>query len=147
VAQVLGLAGLLEALLVRRLDADEHPAEIGGAKQLQQLIVRGQIQRHLGAEDEAVVVSLLVIGQVAEQPFGLSLVADQIVVHEKDAMHPSFPQQIQLPADLLRLFGARPPPEHHDDVAELAAIGTAAGELHADAGVLLQRQQVVARWR
>jgi hypothetical protein len=43
-AQVLGLAGLLKARCVRRLDADEYGGEVGRPKEAEQLLILGQVQ-------------------------------------------------------------------------------------------------------
>ena len=47
---VLDLRAFEEALLLRRLDADEHLLEAGLDHQVQQLGVVGQVQRRLGRE-------------------------------------------------------------------------------------------------
>ena len=53
---------------------------------------------------------------------------------------------IQLGHDLLRGFGARPPPEQLDDVTELAVVGAATRELNSDHNVVSGTNQVEA-WR
>jgi len=146
-AHVLRLAGLAQARLVRRFDADEHPGEVRRAQQRQQLRVAGHVDRGLGSEAEAPAVPALVPGQVAQQRLGALLVPDQVVVDEEHVVHAERAQPIQLAADLLRCLGTRPAPEHDDDVAELAVVRAAARELQADVGVTLEAQQIEARHR
>ena len=82
-ADVLKLEGLLQALLVGRFDADEHPLEVRLAEKPKQLVVLRDVQRHLGSEVEPVFVFRLVLVQKLEEPFCQRLVADQVVVDEE----------------------------------------------------------------
>ncbi len=104
-----------------RLDADEHPSEVRGAEEPQELFVVRQVQRHFGAELEPVVVVLLIASEELEQLLRARLVADEVVVDEQEASRPRDAQPIELEADLLEGLGARLSAEHDDDVAELAA--------------------------
>jgi hypothetical protein len=141
---VLKLERLLEARWVRRLDSDEHPAEVGRPEQLEQLRVLGQVDRGLRSELEPIPVLALVRGQEPQQLLGGGFVADEVVIHEEDAADALLPQRVQFPSDLRGRFGARLPPEHDDDVAELAAERAAARKLQAHRPVLGQVQEIEA---
>jgi hypothetical protein len=67
----------------RRLDADEHPAEVGVAKQLQQILVLSHVERGFGAEAESVIVLVLVFLEEGEQLLSNRQVSNQIVIHEE----------------------------------------------------------------
>ena len=83
-AHVLRLLGLLQRRLPRALDADEDGGEVGGAQQLEQLVVLRDVQRDLGVEVHRVAVRLAPVGDRAQQLLGELLVADEVVVDEED---------------------------------------------------------------
>src|SRR6185295_13076160 len=85
--QILRLQRFLQAARVGRLDADEHPAEVGLAEQLQQFLVLREVERRFSAEAERVLVSLLILLQVAQQLLAQRQMADQIVVDEEHAAY------------------------------------------------------------
>ena len=80
---------------------------------------------------------------------GRLLVADEIVVDEIDrgGMPALAPHGIELGGDLLRGFQPRLAAVEPRDVAELAAVRAAAGELHRAHQVALERDQVIGRDR
>ena len=144
-ARVLKLLRLFQAVFIRGFDPDEHPREVRFRKQREQLIVLRQIQRRLGAELEAVIMLALVIAEKAKEILGDVLVADEIVVDEKDIVGMECAQRVELAPDLLARFRARLAPEHDDDVAEFAEEWTTARKLQADVGVAVELQQIESR--
>src|SRR6516165_1513732 len=75
-------------------------------------------------------------------------VADQIVVDEIDvAAITKVVERIELREHLRMRLGSRRPAIQFDDVAELAGERAAARELHADVKVLIELEQVEARYR
>src|ERR1700731_4979943 len=81
--QVLGLPGFPQACGVGRFDADEHPAEVGVAKQLQQILVLSHVERGFGAEAESVIVLVLIFLEEGEKLLSNRQVSNQIVIHEE----------------------------------------------------------------
>src|SRR5262249_12231812 len=128
-AQVLRLAGLAQALGLRRFDADEDPAEAGRAEEAEQLRGLRAVERGLGADSEAITVPLLVLAEEAQQLLRRLAVADEVVVDEEDAARARGAERVELAADLRGRLAAGLAAEHHDDVAELALERAAAREL------------------
>src|SRR5262249_12819796 len=124
--QVLGLFRLFEAFGIRRLDADEDPAEIRVAKELEEIGMLREIERSLGAERQTPAVGPLIFAEKAQKLARLGQVADEIVVDEERAARAVSADGIQLAPDLLQALDPWLAPEHDDDVAELAAERTAA---------------------
>ena len=89
----------------------------------------------------------LVIDQAAQQILGHGAIADQVVVDEEDVGGADGAQGVELAFDLRHRLGPGLASEHHDDVAELAEVGAAAGELHRRRRVAIELQQVEARRR
>src|SRR5581483_8111696 len=76
------------------------------------------------------------------------LVTDQIVVDEIDvATITKFVERLEFGENLIVRFGTRRAAVQLDDVAELAGKRTAARELHADIEILLEFQEIEARYR
>src|SRR4029079_10585451 len=128
---ILQLFGFAERSLIRRLDADENALEIGEPHQLHQLLVLGKIQRSLGEQRQRVSPLLLPLHDVTQHRLDRLLVADQVVVDDEDDLQSSSLESFELGQNLLACFEPRLSPEGHDDVAELAGEGTAAGDLQA----------------
>ena len=82
-----------------------------------------------------------------EQLLGLALVADEVVVHHEDLAEAEAVDLLDLGHHLGHRLGARPPPVHHDDVAELAVEGAAPGELDGHGPVAVDLQEVEAGQR
>src|SRR3974390_427791 len=79
----------------------------------------------------------------AEDPLGLDLVADEIVVHEVHmASMPEAVEQLEFGDDLLRGLCPWTSAIELDDVAELAVERAAAGELNPNHEVVIELQQV-----
>ena len=136
-----------EARGARRLDADEDRREVGLPHELQQLVVLGDVQRHLGHELERVAVGRLPGGERTQELLGLLLVPDEVVVHDEDVAQAEAVDLAHLGHDLRDRLRARPAAVHDDDVAELAVEGAAAGELDRHRAVAIEPQQVEARQR
>ena len=80
--------------------------------------------------------------------FNLLLVADKVVVHEKDALAPAQRvEAVQLGDDLRGGLGARTMPQQRRHVAKVATEGAASGELDADRIVMLEIRQLPKRRR
>jgi hypothetical protein len=83
-----------------------------------------------------------------EQLLGFLLVADEVVVNDEDVVRAETMDLADLGHHLIHGLRPRPPPVHHDDVAELARERTAARELDRHAPVLMDLHQIEARqWR
>jgi hypothetical protein len=88
-ALVLVLAALRQAVFVGCLDADKCGIESGLRHPLDQFGIIGQVDRRFGAERHAK-LALAPFDQCRQHfRFDLSLVADEIVVYEKDALAPA----------------------------------------------------------
>ena len=78
----------------------------------------------------------------------LLLVADEVVVHEEDALAPAQRvEAVQLGDDLRGGLGARAMTQQRGHVAEVAVEGAAARELDADRVVMLEIRQLPQRAR
>jgi hypothetical protein len=104
------------------------------------LLVLGEIERGLGEKRQRIGAFLLPPDDVAEHRLDRLLVADQIIVNDKDNSQPGVPEGVKLGQDLLTRLEARPPAEGHDDVAELASERAAAGDLQASEHVPVDLQ-------
>ncbi len=146
-ARVLGLAGLLQRLDARALDADEDGGEVGVAEQREQLVVLRGVQRDLGVEVDRVALFAAPARDLAQQILGEFLVADEIVVDDEDLLGAEPVALLDLGHHLVHLLGARAPAVDDDDVAELALERTAARELDRHGVIAVDVQQVEARHR
>ncbi len=147
-ARVLLLACMNERLGVGRLDAGEDREEIRRGHEIEQLRVIGEIERRLGRELERITSFPLPDDQLGQELLERALVADKVVVDEVDmAAIAEVVERLQLAQHLGIALRARHPAEQFDDVAELAVEGTSARELHADIEIVLELQQVEARYR
>ena len=147
-ALVLGLAAFDQAVFVGRLDADKHRVEPGLRHEPEQLRIVGQVDGRFGVERHAD-LALAPFDQ-RRQHLGLDLllVADKVVVHEKDALAPAQRiEAVQLGDDLRGGLGARAMPQQRRHIAEVAIEGTASGELDADRVVMLEIRQLPKRHR
>ena len=144
---VLVLLRFLQRCLPRRLDPDEHAAEIGPVHQVQQFGIVGQIDAGLGRQAERIVVLLHPGNELFQQRLGLLLVADEVVVHDERRVKTGPTHVVQFGHQLLGLLHARTPAVDHDDVAELALERAAARVLQRPRRVPIDLQQVVARAR
>ena len=86
-------------------------------------------------------------GHLAQDLLDLSLVADQVVVNNKDDIDILSPERFEFLEDLLAGLDSRLPAKRHDDVAKLALKRTPARKLQATEGVVLHLQQVEPRGR
>src|SRR6202022_495195 len=130
-----------------RFDADEHPAEVGVAKQLQQVLVLSHVERGFGAEAESVIVLVLIFLEEGEKLLSNRQVSNQIVIHKEGIVDLEAAQLVQFATHLLQALNPRLATEHDDDVAELATKWAAARELQRDVAVALELQEVEARRR
>ena len=142
---VLEFQCLLQAFLVGRFDADEHPLEVRQLKEREKLVVLRDVQRHFGPEVEPIAVLLLIVMKKLQQVFCEWLVADEVVVDEEDAADADRSQPVEFSAHLLERFRARLATEHHDDVAELTPKRAPPGKLQADELILRQLQESETR--
>ena len=143
------LAHGLERIGLRRLDADEQAEEAGLAHQREDVRLLGDVERRLAGELHRIAVLLLPFDEMRQHLARGLAVADEIVVDEIDhrRMTRLTAHGIELGDDLLRRLQPRLAAVEAGDVAELAAIGTAAGELQRQHQVVPQRDQVVGRHR
>lgn len=74
-------------------------------------------------------------------------VADQIVVCDEDVPGPGPARAGQLLEHVLDWLHAHAPTMNHDDIAEVAAMGTASRGLDGQAGIVARAHQLVARHR
>ena len=144
-AGVLGLARLFQARDARTLDPDEDGRDVGIAQEAQQLLVLGDIQRHLRVEVEGVVVLFPPRRHRAQQLLGELLVPDEVVVNQEHLLGAQPTALADLLHHLLDPLHARPTPIDDDDVAELAVEGTAPRELDGKRVVGVHVEQVKAR--
>src|SRR5438067_6227691 len=89
----------------------------------------------------------LIIAKIAEETLGDVLVADEVVINEKDIVRMECAQRVELAPNLLVRLRPRLAPEHDDDVAEFAEERTSARELQADVRVAIELQQIESRRR
>ena len=142
-ALVLILAAFGQAAFVGRLDADEHGVEAGLGHQAEQLGVVDQVDGHLGAERHTRLAFAPFDQRRQDLGLDLLLVADEVIVHEEDALAPTQGvQAIQLGDDLGGGLGARPMPEQGGHIAEVAADRAAARELDAEGVVMFEIDQL-----
>ena len=138
-ALVLVLAAFSQAVFVGRLDADKYRIESGLRHQTDQFGIVGQVDRRFGAERHAELALAPFDQRRQHFGFDLLLVADKVVVHEKDALAPAQRvETVQLGDDLGGGFGARAVPQQGSHVAKVAAEGAASRELDADRIVMLE---------
>ena len=145
--EILELLRLLQRRVPRRLDADEHAAEVGPVHQLQQFGIVGQVDAGLGGQPQRIAVLLHPGDDLLQQRLGLLLVADEVVVDDERRVEAGPAHVVQFGHQLLGLLDPRPAPVDHDDVAELALERAAARVLQRPGGVPIDLQQVVARAR
>src|SRR5207247_3638086 len=115
--------------------------------QLHEFVVLGEIERRLGQEGKRVGALLLPADYLAEDRLDCLLVADQIVVHNEDNSQSRAAERFKLGQNLLARLEAGPPPESHNDGAELASERTAAGDLQASKHVTIRLEQIDAPQR
>lgn len=132
---ILPFVGFGQTLLARRFDADEDVEEAGKDETSQQFLVVRQIDGDLGAEG-VLRMPLAPNGERLEKLEGGPAMADQVVVHEKDAPAPLQGREtIELRDHLGNTFETRGPPQEGRDVAEIAIKGAAPGELNGHGSI------------
>ena len=144
-ARVLKLLGFLERFQTRRLDADEHAAEVRPVHQLHDFRLVGQVDAGLGRQPQRVAVPLHPGDDLFQQGLGLLAIADEVVVDDERRVEPGPPHVVEFGQELLRRLGPRLAPVNHDDVAELALKRAAARILERPGGVAIGLEQVVSR--
>src|SRR5262245_15210403 len=143
--QILQLLGLLQRLLVRRLDADEDGGDISSDHELHKLLVIGEIDRGFRNEHQRIAIALLPTDHVLQNLLDGLFVADEVVVDDEDDRQFLSAQGVEFSEDLRRSLETRPPAEDDDDVAELAGKRAAARELHRAKGVAVHLQEIEPR--
>jgi hypothetical protein len=115
------------------LSAKLRQEEIGRAHHRKQFVVVRQIDRRFGRELERIAPAPLPLRQRRQEPLQRLLVADHVIVDERDvAAVAGEIERVQLLQHLLIGLGARNAAVELDDVAELAIERAAARELHAN---------------
>ena len=138
----MGLAAFGQAVFVGRFDTDKHRVESGPGHESEQSRVVGQIDAHFCAEWHADSAFSPLDQRRQLLRLELLLVADKVVVHEKDALSPAQRvEAVQLGDDLCSSLGARAMPQQRRHVAKVATEGTASGELNADRFVMPEIRQ------
>ena len=142
------LGDRLQRLRIGRLDAAEHRREQRLAHQLEDFRPLGDVERRLAGQQQRIAVALLPLDQVRQQLAHGALVGDEIVVDEIDrGGQPAGHELVELGADLLGRLVARDAAVERRDVAELALIRAAAGELDAAEEIAVDLRQLVGRDR
>ena len=143
------LAHGFERIRIRRFDADEDGEELRLAHQRQNLRLLGEIERRLAGELQRIAVLALPGDQMRQHLARRLAVADEIVVDEIDhrRMRGLRHHGVELGGNLLRCLQTRLPAVKRGDVAELAAIWTAAGELQTADQITAEADQIVGRQR
>ncbi len=146
---VLALAHRLERVGLGRLDADKYPQERALPHELENFGLLGDVERRLAGELQGIAVLFLPGEEMRQHVLGGFAIADEIVIDEIDdrRMPLLLAHGIELGGDLGRRLQPRLSAVKVGNVAELAEIGTAAGELQGQHQVALQRDEVVGRNR
>ena len=111
-------------------------------------VARAMLSVASQARRTGVAVRALPLDQVRKQVLGRLAVGDEVVVDEIDvAVHAAGEQLVELGRDLLGRLQARDAAVEPRDVAELALVGAAAGELDAAQKVAVDLGQLVGRLR
>ena len=139
----------LQRVELRRLDADEDGEEAGLPHQLENLGLLGHVERRLAGELQRVAVLLLPGHEMGQHLLRGLAVGDEIVVDEVDdgRVVGLADEGVELGQQLLGRLQPRLPAIERRNVAELAAIRAAGGELQRAEQVFLQRQLVIGRQR
>ena len=146
--RVVFLGDGLERHRVRRLDAAEHRFEHRFAHQRENFRPLGDVQRRFAGQRIRIAVALLPIDQVRQElPHGAP-VRDEIVVDEiHRAEQPAGQHLVEFGADLRGGLESRIASVERGNVAELALVGTAAGELDAADEITAELRQLIGRDR
>ncbi len=136
-SRVLFFVAIGKSLFRRGFQADENGIKPGFGHLRHEFRVIGQVDRGFGVEREPFVVRLLPAQEGREEfLFEVTLVADEIVINEKNGASPApLPEGLEFGKDLRRRFGAGAMPEEDGDVAKVAVEGAPSGKLDAEGGV------------
>ena len=146
---VLHLAAFLQGAVIGRFDPDEYGFETCPDHLPHQPLIVGEIDRCLRREIEGVSSPFHPVDHCGQNVcLQFLLVADEIVIHEKDAASPSgVMERFQFPDYLVRALGARAVAVEGRDVAELAAKGTTARILEVHGEISSHLDEVPERGR
>ena len=146
--RVLLLLGFEQSLGVGGFDTDEHGVEAGLDHGIHHRVHQREVRTRFRDQGERISPGLLPPGYRRQQLQGVPLVADEVVVNQKNRPSPAQAvQRIQLLHDLFRRLGTRHAAVELDDVAKLAVERTSPGELHAHRGVVLDVDEIEPRNR
>ena len=134
-------------LRLRRLDPDEDCEEAGLTHQRENVDLLCDVQRRLAGELQRIAVPLLPIDQMRQQIARRFAVADEIIIDEIDHRRMAWlPHKgVELGKKLFGRLESRLPAIQGWNVAKLAPIWAAAGELERSDEVARERHGIVAR--
>ncbi len=146
-AQILGLLGFAQARRPRRLDPDEHRAEICRPQELEELFVLRDIEGDLGHQLERKPSTTLPFPERTQEFLGKPPIADEVVIDDEDRRSAESIDLLDLLHHLVDRLGARFAAVHHDDVAKLTTVRTASAELDRHGPIRRTVEKIEARHR
>jgi hypothetical protein len=134
-----------KGIRVGALDSHEHHVESGRAHRLEQLRHLSEVHARLGEQRKRIPSLPLPFPQTGKESKRVTLVADEVVVHEEQRASPAqVVEQLELAQHLLRVLRPRDPSVELGDVAELAVERAAPRELKRHRVVTAESEEVVA---
>lgn len=138
-------AAFLEAFERGGFDTDEDLFESGLDHERAEFGVIGEVDRGFREEAEWGSGLLAPLDEGAEEGFSVVAVTDEIVIDDEDHIAPAgVLERFEFGDELLGGFRSGDAAVHDDDIAELAIIGAAAGELHGHGDVVFELDEVPA---
>ena len=138
----------LQRIGIGGFDAAEDRLEHRLAHQREDLGPFGDVERRLAGKRQRIAIAFLPFDEMRQKFADAAPMRDEIVVDEIDRVgEAAFHHLVEFGGDLLRCLEARIAAVQRRDVAELALIGTAAGELDAADEVFAELRELISRHR